>query len=194
MGNEDLGILSLYFLLERAGALEEAGGLYCISWEEQETQELVGFIRRAEEELRRRRVPHGEEGRRPYGAVPLPVRITRGYRIYIGADELKLRPMAKTVLLLFLQHPEGIPLKCIGDHREELAVYYRHCSRSLDPAAIDRSISRILDIFSNDLNVNIARVNAAVDMLAGKASQYRIQGAQGHAKSILLDRSLVVWE
>ena len=106
----------------------------------------------------------------------------------------KLRPMAKTVLLLFLQHPEGIPLKCIGDHREELAVYYRRCSRSLDPAAIDRSISRILDIFSNDLNVNIARVNAAVDMLAGKASLYRIQGAPGHAKTILLDRSLVVWE
>ena len=38
----------------------------------------------------------------------------------------------------------------VGDHREELAVYYRRCSRSLDPAAIDRSISRILDIFKND--------------------------------------------
>ena len=193
MENLDLGILALYFLMDNGHRLEEPGGLYGISWEEQETQELVSFIRRAEQELRRRRMPRGEEGR-PYGARPMQVRITRGYRIYIGADELKLRPMAKTVLLLFLQHPEGIPLKCIGDHRDELSIYYRRCSRSLDPTVIERSISRILDIFSNDLNVNIARVNAAVDTLVGKASQYRIEGAPGHAKTILLDRSLVVWE
>ena len=102
--------------------------------------------------------------------------------------------MAKTVLLLFLRHPEGIPLKRIADYREELSAYYRKLSRSLEPGAIDRSIERILDCFSNDLNVNISRVNAAVRTLVADASAYQIAGAHGASKRIPLDRTLVLWE
>lgn len=195
---EDLGMLALQYLLLRRQSLEEPGALYGISWEEQETRELVCFVRRATQELRRRRADTAQADGSPQASVydqPVPcVRITRGLRVYIGLEELKLRPMAKTVLLLFLRHPEGIPLKRIADYREELSGYYRRVSRSLEPAAIERSIGRILDCFSNDLNVNIARVNAAVGAVVANPSAYRIGGTQGGSKSILLDRSLVIWE
>ena len=191
MESLDWGILALYYLLERDELLEEPGVLYSVSWEEQETQELVSFIRRAEQELQRRKA---ENGILPCAQARVTVRITGGLRIFIGPQELKLRPMAKTVLLLFLRHPEGIALKRIGEYREELAFYYRRVSRSLEPAAIEHSIGRILDIFSNDLNVNIARVNAAVSALVSDPFPYRIEGTSGRAKTIRLDRSYVIWE
>ena len=195
MENVDGGILALYYLLGRSTGLEEPGVLYGISWEEQDTWELVSFIRQASRELRRRKASSDADMPGRYmSPSPVSVRITRGYRVYIGPEELKVRPMAKTVLLLFLRHPEGIPLKCIVDYREELTAIYRKVSRSLEPAAIERSIGRILDIFSNDLNVNIARVNAAVETLVNDPVPYRIEGAPGQVKTILLDRSLVVWE
>ena len=195
MENVDGGILALYYLLGRGSGLEEPGVLYGISWEEQETRELVSFVQRATQELQRRGLPtESRPMNRLCGPEPVKVRITRGFRVYIGSQELKVRPMAKTVLLLFLRHPEGITLKQIADYREELASYYKKVSRSLEPAAIERSIGRILDIFSNDLNVNIARVNAAVGTLVNDPVPYRIEGAPGQVKTILLDRSLVVWE
>jgi hypothetical protein len=198
MENLDLGILSLYYLLESGSRLEEPGVLYGINCQEQQTRELVDFIRRASQELERRGRADASvwnsSASGTYGQQPSRVRITGGLRIYIGQEELKVRPMAKSVLLLFLRHPEGIPLKRIADYREELAGFYRRVSRSQEPETIERSIDRILDLFSNDLNVSIARVNAAVEVLAEEPVLYRIHGAPGKAKTILLDRSLVVWE
>lgn len=189
---KQMGILILNYLRERTHALEEPGALYGISWEEQETRELACFVRRATLELERRQADGA--GFAWASASPTRVRITQGLRVFIGKEELRLRPMAKTVLLLFLRHPEGIPLKRIADYREELSAYYRKLSRSLEPGAINRSIDRILDCFSNDLNVNISRVNAAVRTLVQDASAYQIGGAHGASKRIPLDRTLVLWE
>lgn len=187
MENVDWGILALqYFLLEDS-LLEEEGALYGVSLEEQQTRDLVAFVRRAQAELARRNLSL-------QGKAVLPVRITRGLRIYIGEKELKLRPMAKTVLLLFLRHPEGIALKSIADYREELGSLYRRVSRFQEPEIIERCIGRVTDIFENDFNVNISRVNAAVDALLEDPVPYRIGGTAGQAKTIPLDRAMVTWE
>ena len=68
--------------------------------------------------------------------------------------------------------------------------------RSPDPEDADRRIQRHLDIFSNELNVNISRVNAALDALVAPEKQqlYRVNGRAGKPKSIPLDRTLVIWE
>lgn len=166
--------------------LEEPRVPYGLKWEEKETEELLTFVRLAMLEIERR------------GLNPRPleqtVRITRGLRVYIGPQELKVRPMAKTVLLLFLRHPEGIPLKDIVDYREELAALYRRVSRCSEPVEIEKRILRILDLFNNDLNVNIARVNKAVAALVDDADHYLIVGSAGKPKRIPLDRKWVVWE
>ena len=191
----DWGILALYYLLGRRSNLEEPGVLYGINWEEQETRDLISFVRLASEELQRRESERKADVWGPmYGPTPTKVRITRGLRVYIGPKELKIRPMAKAVLLLFLKHPEGIQLKCIADYREELAGYYRRVSRSQNREVIEQSIERIMDCFSNHLNVNIARINAAMGTVVENVIPYRIEGVAGEAKNILLDRSLVIWE
>ena len=192
-------IWALLFLLAREewAVLEEPAAAYGLSLEEYETQELVAFVERATQEVRRR----SRAGCPAARAVSLPsafqtIRITRTLRIFVGPKELKIRPMAKTVLLLFLRHPEGIPLKLIGNYRAELAYYYGKVSRTSERADIDRRVRRMEDIFNNELNVNIARVNAALTALvdAPLQEQYRIGGGAGQSKAISLDRSKVVWE
>ena len=185
--------LAIYYLTWRgAGPTLEEGSA---PWddrplEERETEELLTFVRLALQEVQRRGVP--APGPRP----AVPVRITRGLRIYFGGQELRIRPLCKTVLLLFLRHPEGILLKRIGDHRREMESYYRRLNRSSNPATVEERISRIADIFNNDLNVSISRINAAItDLVNGPSrQQYNIVGAAGMPKAISLDRSLVIWE
>jgi len=158
---------------------------YGAGWEERETEELLTFVRLAMKEVARRgiKAPQLEA-----------VRITRTLRIYIGQKELKVRPMAKTVLLLFLKHPEGIALKSITDYQKELRMYYRRVSRSCDNTTIDQRVCRMMDIFNNDLNVSIARVNSAIANLVDKADNYQIMGTAGAPKRINLDQKLVIWE
>ena len=175
-------LLALFFLSRLgSGALEEGHSRYGTE-EECEARDLLGFVRQA----------HGRY------AAPAPglVRITRTLRVYIGPEELKIRPMAKTVLLLFLRHPEGILLKHISDYRAEMTADYSRCMRSLDPEDVERRIQRLMDIFSNDLNVNISRVNAALAALVAPEEEqlYRVSGRAGTPKSIRLDRTLVIWE
>ena len=180
----DLGLLAIYFLSRKG--LEEPFNDYGIRWEERETEELISFVRAASEEVRRR-------GLSP--AIPSQsVRITQTLRVFIGKKELKIRPMAKSVLLLFLRHPEGIQLKCIADYEKELRGIYRRVSRSSSPAEITTRVSRILDLFNNDLNVNIARVNHALATLVDDTGLYQITGRAGKPKRIQLDRKWVIWE
>ena len=191
------GRLAIFFLTRgfAEGPLEESDGLWDgRPMEERETEELVHFIRRARVEIQRRggACPSWLET----SAIYDNIRITRSLRVYIGKRELKVRPMCKTVLLLFLRHPEGIPLKQIGLHRKELEQYYRRLSRSDDPDLIQSRVLRMLDFFNNELNVSISRVNAAISALVeeNKRPFYCIGGRAGSPKNIPLDREKVIWE
>lgn len=161
--------------------LEAPPAAYGSAAEVSEASELAHFIGQATE---RGLVPE-----RP----PETVRITKEMRIFIGPNELKLRPMSKAVLLLFLLHPEGIPLKSIGDYSEELKRYYGRVTRSDNPAVIGQRVERVLDVFSNELNINLSRVNSAISALEC-SGDYCVSGTRGKPKSIPLNRSLVIWE
>jgi len=187
----DLGIWALWYLTvtSQMGPLGEGVYPYGRPGEEEEARELAAFLKLAAS----REAFHS--GRN--AALTLqPVRITRTLRVYIGKNELKARPMAKSILLLFLRHPEGIALKDILDYREELTILYGRVTRSLDRELVLSRVARVLDIFNNELNVNISRVNAAMAALvdAGQLPSYGIRGKAGAPKAILLDRSCVVWE
>ena len=178
------GWIVLFYLI--SCRLEDPPVPYGIDWEEKESAELLHLVQSGMKELRRRGLQ-----------LPGPsseVRITRAFRIFIGRKEVKVRPMAKSVLLLFLKHPEGIPLKNLADYQNELATFYRRLSRSSEPMEIEARIERMLDLFNNEINVNIARVNKAVASLVEDASFYRIDGEAGRPKRIRLDRKCVIWE
>ena len=188
--------MALYYLCAAGGdTLESPELFYGKSLEEQETAELAAFVEMASRELRKRTSIQERNAlvRKTVGAAG--IRITRNLRIYVGAQEVRARPMTKCVLLLFLKHPEGIVLKCIGDYSGELAYYYRKVSRSDSPVEIERRVQKLLDICSNNsLNLNISRANAAMAGLVDEPDLYTIKGTAGRPKTIRLSRSLVVWE
>lgn len=205
---KDFGIWALRFLLWRQEEackadwapsnatnkqLQAADEAYGYAQEQEEVQELASFLQRTG---RRWEMPGSSS---PVSACLEPgtvVRITRTLRVFIGQQELRTRPMAKCILLLFLRHPEGIVLKEIYQYRAELTALYRRLTTSLDPLLIDERISRILDIFNNELNVNISRVNAALAALVPSDDffGYGIRGKAGKAKRIPLDRSHIIWD
>ena len=188
-------LLALYYLCAAGGdTLESPEMFYGRSLEEQETAELAAFVEMASRELHRRGCEQERRAlvRKTVGAAQ--IRITKSMRIYVGAQEVRVRPMAKCVLLLFLKHPEGIVLKCISDYSKELAYYYRKVSRSDSPAEIESRVKRLMDICTNNLNINISRANAAMAGLVDEPDLYTIKGTAGRPKTIRLSRSLVVWE
>ncbi len=178
---QDALLILYYFSRPELHFLEESAAIYGDT-EEHEAKQLAAFLREASGNVR--------------APSPGVVRVSHSLRIFIGSKELKMRPMAKTVLLLFLRHPEGILLKRISDYRKEMTSYYRRVTRSMDPGDAGRRIDRLMDIFSNELNVNISRVNAAMSAMVPEEEliNYRVSGRAGQPKSILLDRTLVIWE
>ena len=174
--------LVLFFFSQIARcSLDAPSAEYSCVNEEAEAGELAQFVRAASAEKL---------------SPPPPkdvIRITRGMRIFIGEEELKLRPMSKAILLLFLLHPEGIALKNIIDHREELTYYYARVTRADDPALIEQRVDRVMDLFSNELNVNLSRVNAALSALK-KDGRYHVNGRAGEAKTVNFVRAIVIWE
>ena len=188
-------LLALYYLeCAKGEELESPGEFYGRSLEEQETEELAAFVQMASEELRKRKSAKEREVllRKTLGAAS--IRITRSLRIYVGAKEVMARPLVKCVLLLFLRHPEGIVLKHIGDYERELNSYYRRLSRSDSPETIALRVQKLVDICSNNLNINISRANAAMAGLVDQPELYTIKGTAGRPKTIRLSRSLVIWE
>ena len=182
-------LLALYYLLwVNQEQLESPATFYGRSLEEQETEELLAFVEMAKQELDRR------ENLAGHTLGSARIRITRSLRVFVGAQEVRVRPMAKCILLLFLKHPEGIILKEIYNYCPEIRSIYRRISRSGSPEAIERSVQRLMDICTNNLNLNISRANAAMAGLVSEPDLYTIKGSAGHPKAIRLPRSLVVWE
>ena len=174
-------VLYYFYFLATNYSLSAPPAEYTTVHEENEAAELAQFVRSASATAVAPSLPSST------------VRITRDYRIFIGNDELRLRPMSKAILLLFLIHPEGIELKRIADYEEELTRYYSRVTRSDDPGQISRSIARVLDVFSNELNVNLTRVNSAISALENDG-RYQVRGAHRKAKTIPLNRAVVIWE
>ena len=192
MGVEALLALALLEAGRAEETLQDVTEPYGSGLDAMDAAQLLTLIRQAKEQLAGR----VQEGNLP--EAPALV-ITRDYRIFIGGrrgPEIRMRPMSKAVFLLFLRHPEGILLKHISDYRAEMTADYRRCMRSLNPDDVDRRIQRLMDIFSNELNVNISRVNAALAALVApeKEQLYRVSGRAGTPKSIRFDRTLVIWE
>ena len=102
------------------------------------------------------------------------IRVTRDYRIFLPDrfdTEIRLRPVVKTVFLLFLRHPEGIRFADLGAYRDELTDLYAGHEKASKLAA------------------EMSRYFRPEQLPA-----YTISGKAGTPKRISLDRNLVEWE
>lgn len=105
--------------------------------------------------------------------------------------------LTKSVFLLFLKHPEGIRYKDLCDHRSELESIYMSISGRSNLESMRKSIRDLTDsVTSNSINEKVSKAKKAFRDVVDEriAKFYYIDGKQGAAKSIALDRSLVIWE
>lgn len=122
--------------------------------------------------------------------------ITNEYRIYLpdyNNVEITMPPLPKSVFLLFLRHPEGIPFKQLTDYREELLDIYMEVGNRVVEKNVRNSIRDITDPTNNSINEKCARIREAFlkHFDTPYAKNYYITGKRGEPKKITLPRELV---
>ena len=122
--------------------------------------------------------------------------ITKDYRIYLpdyNNIEITMSPLPKSVFLLFLRHPEGIPFKQLTDYREELLDIYKEVGNRVVERNVRNSIRDITDPTNNSINEKCARIREAFlkHFDTPYAKNYYITGKRGDPKKIILPRELV---
>ena len=127
------------------------------------------------------------------------IRVTRDYRIVLPDrfdTEIRLRPLVKTVFLLFLRHPEGIRYKDLQDYKAELTDLYQSITRRAGGPELERSIDRLIDPKDNSIHEKAANLAAALSRYfqPDQLPAYTITGKAGTPKRIRLDQSLIEWE
>ena len=127
------------------------------------------------------------------------IRITKDFRILLPErfdTEVRLRPLVKTVFLLFLRHPEGIRFGNLQDYRKELTELYMGISPCSDAETARERIARLTDPRDNSIHEKAANLSAALSKYfkPARLPAYTITGKAGTPKRIRLDRALVEWE
>jgi len=125
--------------------------------------------------------------------------VTKDFRILLPDrfdTEIRLRPLVKTVFLLFLRHPEGISYGDLPAYREEMTDLYKGITRRSDPAQLQESIDRLVDPKDNSIHEKAANLAATLAKYfrPEQLPAYTLTGKAGTPKRIRLDRSLVEWE
>jgi len=130
---------------------------------------------------------------------PIELFIGKNYTIRMGVPDgpmLQLRPLVKTLFILFLKHPEGILLKQRDIYRAEMEKIYSTINPNTDREDVKARIGRLVDIEDNSFSEKASVLNARLGELLpeGIAGDYQIQGYNGCPRKIRLNPLLVHWE
>lgn len=123
-------------------------------------------------------------------------RIGRIFMMDFGDKEVKMDHLTKMVYLFFLRHPEGMRMKEVSEHQEELLGLYMQITGRDALEKIKESIARHTDPFGPNLNISASRIRKAFKDLVGEkvARFYWLEGSRGESYSIELDRDYVIWQ
>ena len=110
-----------------------------------------------------------------------------------GNIEIRLRPLEKALYLLFLQHPEGILLSCLSDHRQQLCDIYMAISNMGERAQMQNRINDMANVLNNSANEKISRIKRVFEEAIGEelAKHYYIRGQVAAVKKIALAPGLI---
>lgn len=125
--------------------------------------------------------------------------IDKGFRIYLSDYnnmEIEMTPLPKTLFLFMLKYPNGVMLKELYKHKQELLYIYGRISNRSDLDQMQNSINDMTNATSNSVNEKCSRIKEAFVTKKDEriASAYFITGERQEPKRISLDRSLVVFE
>ena len=133
------------------------------------------------------------------GAEPERLVITKNLRILLPGrydTEIRMRPLVKTVFLLFLKHPEGIRFRELGTYREEMLALYGKISRRGDRASQEHSIDLLLRPDDNSIHEKVSVLTRTLSRYfkGPEIGFYTLSGPPGAPKRIPLDRYYVEWK
>ena len=128
--------------------------------------------------------------------------IDEKYRIYLKYDdgtpiaEVKMPALPKALYFVFLNHPEGFPLKHLIDYREELLSWYRKLSNRKNA---EKYIDKLVDSTDNSANEKISRIREAFEKaLSCFKFLYVVlfipTGTKGEDYIVSIERNHVVWK
>ncbi len=125
--------------------------------------------------------------------------ITEDYKLFLKDYNMKLitmSPLEKSIFILYLNHPEGIPFKCLSDFHDELLSIYRNLTNRADVDKAMESIRELTNPLSNSINEKVSRIRAAflTCLTQDIAKNYYIVGKKGCPKKITLDRNLIEYQ
>ena len=139
-----------------------------------------------------------------------PLVITNDYRFLLPRyeKEVELSPINKALYIFFLNHEEGIEVKCLSDYREELTELYRMVGNRVSDEIIYESIDRLVNPLDNSINEKCARIKSAFAKCMddyqlnyyaiSKHSVRQVEGSNriwyDRRRSIILPRELVCRE
>lgn len=118
------------------------------------------------------------------------------YRVLLPdyGQEIRFTAQVKALYVLFLNHPEGIRMADMVDHKSEFTKLYLRFTNRSDVEQLRGSVEKLFDVFSpNAMHVKKSQCNLAVRnaVPANMCHLYEIEAVHGLPHKINLDRSLV---
>lgn len=177
------------------GILEEPVEDYSGLLDGMEAAELLALLEKVQARLKQ--LGRGGESRIEK-ASPVKLYIDKKYHVHMGSPDgpvLPLRPLVKTLFILFLRHPEGIVLKQRDKYRKEMEEIYAVISPNTALEDIQSRIGRLVDLQDNSFSEKASVLNARLDQLlpAAVSQEYKIQGYIGQPRRIPLNPLMVNW-
>ena len=126
-----------------------------------------------------------------------PLTVSGDMKIYLpelNEIQLRMTPLATTVYILFLCHPEGIRLKDIADYRHELTEIYSMVKPGASEAMASASIDELVNPMGNSLNEKLSMIRRSVKRYIldkQMAEHYVIKGRRGELYRIALYPQLI---
>lgn len=111
----------------------------------------------------------------------------------IGNLSFQFNPLENAMYRFFLNHPEGVQLSFLQDHRSEILALYTQNDVSGSAEQIESRINELVDPNSNSASEKISRIKRKIIALVGSdmSNDLIIHGKSGEPKKIHLDRSRV---
>lgn len=121
------------------------------------------------------------------------------YQIFLpdyGSLEIMLNPKQRAIYCFYLNHPEGVRLVDLVDHRREISDYYHRFSNFGNNQEIEAAIDLLLDPTDNNINEVLSRIKRVFVHTLGPrlASQYLITGNRGEPYRINIPRDLISFQ